>query len=855
MAADGIGEKFIYATNGLVYYTNRDSQATQYGRDAAMRATSETNALLQVTQFGYDAANDLTSLVDGLGHTTSWNYSQYGWLTNKLDNNGNPIIIYTYDVDGRLTNRWMVGTNNTGYAYDNVGNRTSVTYSNAQPVTLSYSYDALNRLTNMSDAVGTDSLTYTGRGQLQTETETGTLWSSDTVSNSYSQGHRVSLSLTQPSGSWSQTYTYDSAWRLHTVASTPGTFTYGYGSSPSALVQSIALPNSAIIANSYDNLARLQSTELLNQWGHVLDGYTYAYDLLGQRTGITRNFGLGYNNVSVGYDPIGEITNWTATEVSGTVRQNELLGYGYDAAGNLHLRTNGALVETFTVGVSNQIQTVARTGNLTVSGALTAPATSLTVNGTNALVYSDLTFASTNNTLANGGNTFTVIAQDIHGASATNVIAVNLPTSVGFLYDGNGNLTNDGTRSFVYDVENQLTNVFVTGVWRVDFIYDGLGRRRVTREYSWGGSTWTRTNEIHYICDGNLVLQERDSNNTVQVTYTRGLDLSGSVQGAGGIGGLLARTDANGSTFYHADANGNVTALMDGGENIVARAEYDAFGRFLKLSGPMATANRLWFSSKELEPVTGDYYFGHRFYEPLLSRWLNRDPIGERGGANLYGFVGNSPLGVVDPFGWQSCTNSGHKNWAYRLGHALGSLAYGNPGGPPPDSYAALRDEELGPSGVDFADLVGVTADVAASVAETAAPLLIPGGGIAEETGAEVVEVAEAAETTLSSDIVATFSGGKYTSTVLQQDLTAYRYSGGISQASGRFLTTADTVSQISSPVSASIALNLPVGATAQTLNAFTIPAGTQIFTGGVAGGADTVIQIFIHNPSVLIPR
>jgi hypothetical protein len=59
--------------------------------------------------------------------------------------------------------------------------------------------------------------------------------------------------------------------------------------------------------------------------------------------------------------------------------------------------------------------------------------------------------------------------------------------------------------------------------------------------------------------------------------YTRGLDLSGSLQGAGGIGGLLARTDANGSTFYHSDAAGNITALMDGQENIVARYLYNPF--------------------------------------------------------------------------------------------------------------------------------------------------------------------------------------------------------------------------------------------------------------------------------------
>ncbi len=62
--------------------------------------------------------------------------------------------------------------------------------------------------------------------------------------------------------------------------------------------------------------------------------------------------------------------------------------------------------------------------------------------------------------------------------------------------------------------------------------------------------------------------------------------------GPGGIGGLLARTDANGSTYYHADGSGNVTALMDGSQNIVARYEYDPFGSMLGMWGKMAPINQ-----------------------------------------------------------------------------------------------------------------------------------------------------------------------------------------------------------------------------------------------------------------------
>ena len=79
-------------------------------------------------------------------------------------------------------------------------------------------------------------------------------------------------------------------------------------------------------------------------------------------------------------------------------------------------------------------------------------------------------------------------------------------------------------------------------------------------------SAWLLTSETRLLYDGYLPVQERDSNNVPLVTYTRGLDMSGTLAGAGGIGGLLARTDTNGSAFYHADGSGNVTALMDGRE-------------------------------------------------------------------------------------------------------------------------------------------------------------------------------------------------------------------------------------------------------------------------------------------------
>ena len=56
----------------------------------------------------------------------------------------------------------------------------------------------------------------------------------------------------------------------------------------------------------------------------------------------------------------------------------------------------------------------------------------------------------------------------------------------------NGNLTNDGTRSFAYSAENQLTNITLAGTWKTEFVYDGLGRRRMERDYGWQGGSGRR---------------------------------------------------------------------------------------------------------------------------------------------------------------------------------------------------------------------------------------------------------------------------------------------------------------------------------------------------------------------------
>ena len=235
-------------------------------------------------------------------------------------------------------------------------------------------------------------------------------------------------------------------------------------------------------------------------------------------------------------------------------------------------------------------------------------------------------------------------AYDEIGNSAT-YTANNLNQYSQFQYDLDGNMLSDGNLSFAYDSHNRLKTVSSNGVLLVTNCYDAKSRRvkKVTPE-----ATTT-----YFYDDWNLI-EERvayTDGTTSTTKYYWGKDLSGGLQGAGGVGGLLYLT-VDGIVYIPCyDNNGNVTKYVDANGGVVASYTYDAFGKLIAKSGPLADVFRHRFSTKYYDAETGLYYYGYRFYSPYLMRWLNRDPIEENGGLNLYGFCGNNAVNEVDYVG------------------------------------------------------------------------------------------------------------------------------------------------------------------------------------------------------------
>ena len=214
--------------------------------------------------------------------------------------------------------------------------------------------------------------------------------------------------------------------------------------------------------------------------------------------------------------------------------------------------------------------------------------------------------------------------------------------------------------------------MYTNDVWQevllVSNRYDHIGRRV---------KKTTPDKEITFFYDGWNLIEERvayTNGNSTTFRYYWGKDLSGSLQGAGGVGGLLYLTVTTSNIEHQTptsstpnsstqqlfipcyDNNGNITRYLDANGTTVAQYTYDGWGNILDKSGPMCDVFRHRFSTKYYDIETGLYYYGYRFYCPWLMRWINRDPIEEEGGENLYAMCGNNAILKVDRLGMADST-------------------------------------------------------------------------------------------------------------------------------------------------------------------------------------------------------
>jgi len=328
--------------------------------------------------------------------------------------------------------------------------------------------------------------------------------------------------------------------------------------------------------------------------------FTFSYDALGRRTGLTRPNGV---NTSYTYDSLSRLLSVLNQTGNTTV---DGAAYAYDAAGNRTSKTAlpSNLASAYTFDPVYELTKV-------LQGTTTKE--SYTYDAVGNRTYQPgvpYTYNSSNEMLTREG--------------------------VPYTYDADGNTlskTNgSGMTSYAWDFENRLTSVTLPGTGGVvSFQYDPFGRR--IQKINASGSTT-------YVYDGDNIIEElTGATGTIGERYTYGP----------GIDEPLVGQRQPQIFYYEADGLGSVTSLTTPTGSVAATYTYDSFG-FLTASTGSAT-NWYRYTARQFDSDTALYYNRARYYDPTTGRFLSEDPVRFSAGVNFYTYVRNNPISFVDPTG------------------------------------------------------------------------------------------------------------------------------------------------------------------------------------------------------------
>ena len=626
--------------------------------------------------YSYDYAGRLNTMTNwsnfsgGSGaRVTTWNYDAYrGSLTNKTYDGGTNGPSYTYTAAGRPASRTWARGNNTTYNYDHAGGLATVVYSGGLP-NVTNTYDRLGRLTRQSTLNYQQNSAYNLAGELLSDSWSGGPLNGLSVTNGYDQYlRRTNLSLLNSSSAIlaSTAYGYDPASRLATVSDGNNDLAAYIYLANSPLVGQITFKSNSVTrmttTKQYDYLNRLtQISSTPSGTGILPVLFNYSYNSANQR--IRNNLADGSYWI-YGYDSLGQVTSGCKYFSDGTPVAGQQFDYTFDTIGNRTQTQTGGdqngmnlRVANYTNNSLNQITSRDVPGYVDVKGVSIATNT-VTVNGQTAYrkwEYFRAELPANNRSSALWTN-ITVAATGQTSVTG-NVFLAKEPEK--FSYDADGNLTQDGRWTYYWDTENRLINMTSLGTapvgsrLKLDFAYDAKGRRIQKIVSTNNGSIYVPQSTNQFVYDGWNLIAEVTPNNSLIRSYVWGNDLSGSPQGAGGVGGLLEVSYYGTSTtncFPAFDGNGNVMAYVSAADGtVVAQFDYDPFLNVTRATGPMAFLMPLLGSTKYYDWESGYYYYGYRYLKD--GRWPNRDPLGERGGLNLYGFIGNNPVNQIDELG------------------------------------------------------------------------------------------------------------------------------------------------------------------------------------------------------------
>lgn len=558
----------------------------------------------------YDEMGQIASETDLLGRTTRYRWCGCGALMNLTDPAGN-VTSWQHDLQGRVTRTVYSDKTAVDYLYENPGRR------------LQSKTDAMHQTTNY---------TYTLDGMLAKTTYSNSVHHTSEISTTYDSDYPRRSTVRSEQGTVSFQYN-------PYVVNIAGGATRGGGRLRS--ISNSSMPNSEM-KFSYDAIGSLINRSIEGSNNSI----TWKLDPLGRVISETSALGTSnysYEEKGAGADktglnlravtyPNGQVTKFAyhdnihdqlLAEIKNLGPKAAILSqfeYAYNPAGEItqwkqQLGSKFGLTQNFSYDAAGQL-TVAQ------SASTAAPLGSLQ--------YSYAYDAAGNRTIATeSGGSGAKVNQARYNSVNEMIGLTSGPSTYNLSYDRNGNLISDGVNKYQWDAEDRLIEIDYPGKRNNSrFTFNPLGYCEKIVETRSGSVTETR--QLIWFADHCCEIRDGSGLAVLQL-FSLG-------QTVGGV-----------NYFYTVDHLGSTREMTNAAGDVAAQYFYDPYGKATKLQGTLIPDFQ--YAGYYAHAASGLNLTLTRAYNPEFGRWINRDPIGEEGGVNLFAYVGGNPVNRLDPYG------------------------------------------------------------------------------------------------------------------------------------------------------------------------------------------------------------
>jgi RHS repeat-associated protein len=669
---NGLVTTLTYTPRGWLKTRTVGSETTVFDYDFVGQLTKLTRPDASYVSFVYDDAHRLTAIVDQDGGRLTYTLDGMGNRTGEAITTASGSAVYahsrSFDALGRLWHDIGAYNQTVTYGYDAQGNLARVDGARTDVTDVTtYSYDALNRLTQTLNADNGFSLISTNALDQTTRIVDPANQITTLTVNAFGD---TTKTLSADTGT--TTRSFDTAGNLKSETDARGiVVSYSYDALNRVVTKSSSDTATPVLSYLYDqtSLGRLNFIQFNGSFQHYLN-----YDAQGRIAyqidaipGNSSNWVISLNSYDA-YGRLSQIVYPTGRSVT----------YGYDANGRINQVTtqpsNGSpvtvLANTFSYGYPfNAVQSFAYgDGSSSIQNRDADYQPSAKLDGAYSKVYSY--DPSGNLTRLNDVNTTTLT----YGYDATGRLtsaidsATNSFGSLGYSYDKNGNrrleTRNGSNLGYIYsppsgnwlqqkgsDVRTKTpVSNLASSTALGSFTYDGYNRMLTsstaaeTTTYSYNG-LGQRIGKINqnglatsfvYGINGELLYEQDQAGNTIAYVWLDGRP--------------LARIDNNATIYYyHVDHLGTPQSMTNATGTTVWQANYEPFG--LATIKVNTVVNNLRLPGQYYDRETGLSYNYFRDYDSGVGRYVEGDPIGLAGGLNLYAYVGGNPISRIDPLG------------------------------------------------------------------------------------------------------------------------------------------------------------------------------------------------------------